>query len=128
MSDLTHNIAKRLKEARKQRGLRSAELGKLLGLSASQVSKIENSQQKLPVELLPTWCESVGINLAVVFGEEYAHHFLSVPFPPHIAQLYVQLPSNWQEHLQQMVASLHRLYQKHKKAMIKFAKLKSSLR
>ncbi|WP_346839832.1 helix-turn-helix transcriptional regulator [Microbulbifer sp. SAOS-129_SWC] len=115
MSELAQSMAGKLKRARERRGLSGAELGRKVGLNASQVSKIENGRQRLPVELLPTWCEAVGISLADVFGAEHAHHFAPIPYSPYIARLYAELPATWQTHCQRAVESLHRLYRQEKK-------------
>ncbi|WP_444905020.1 helix-turn-helix domain-containing protein [Microbulbifer sp. CnH-101-E] len=76
-------LGERLRNARKQEGKTIAQLG----LAPSQVSKMETGKQKIPAELLPAWCEAVGITLAEVYGAENLHHFAQIPFPPLIARL-----------------------------------------
>lgn len=114
MSELAQEMATRLREARERRELSGSEVGRLVGLSASQVSKIETGQQRLPVELLPTWCEAVGISIADAFGQQHGHHFARIPYSPHIARLYAELPAIWQTHCQRVVESVHRSYRQQK--------------
>ncbi|MCO1337151.1 helix-turn-helix domain-containing protein, partial [Microbulbifer sp. OS29] len=47
--------------------MKVAQLAIQLGLALSQISKMETGVQKVSAELLPAWCEAVGITLAVVF-------------------------------------------------------------
>ncbi|WP_444903837.1 helix-turn-helix domain-containing protein [Microbulbifer sp. CnH-101-E] len=92
-------LGKRLRNARKLKGMTIAQLAKQLGLAPSQVSKMETGKQKIAAELLPAWCEAVGITLAEAYGAENLHHFAQIPFPPLIAKLYSQLPKDWQLHV-----------------------------
>ncbi|WP_043316556.1 helix-turn-helix domain-containing protein [Microbulbifer sp. HZ11] len=108
-------IGQRLRAARRRQGLSATEAGKRVGnLSRSQISKMESGVQRIPSDLLPRWCEAVGISLAEAYGKEHAHHFARVPFAPHIAKLYAQLPTDWQLHVQRSIEGLHKLYAKTK--------------
>ncbi|MFI2810132.1 helix-turn-helix domain-containing protein [Microbulbifer sp. JSM ZJ756] len=112
---LAGEIAERLRRARTARELSGAEVGRRLGgLTPSQISKMETGKQTIPCELLPAWCEVVGTTLAEVYGAEQRHHFAQVPFSPHVARLYSQLPTQWQLHIQRAVQSLFQLYKKDK--------------
>jgi len=110
---MREQIGHRLRAARESHGLTGGEVGRHLGMSPSQISKMESGHQRIPAELLPRWCEAVGITLADAYGRQQAHHFSQVPFSPRISRLYAQLPNHWQLHVQRAVESLHRLYEKH---------------
>ncbi|WP_445360367.1 helix-turn-helix transcriptional regulator [Microbulbifer sp. EKSA005] len=100
--------------ARKRERITIAQLAKQLGLVSSQISKMETGVQRIPADLLPVWCEAVGITLAEVYGVENLHHFAQVPFPPLIARLYAQLPKEWQLHVQRTVQSIYQLWKREK--------------
>ncbi|WP_226644420.1 helix-turn-helix domain-containing protein [Microbulbifer variabilis] len=103
-------LGKRLRNARKLKGKTIAQLANQLGLTPSQISKMETGSQKLPAELLPAWCEAVGITLAEVYGAENLHHFAQIPFPPLIAQLYSKLPQEFRRHIHRMIESTYQLW------------------
>lgn len=109
----TRDIGERLRRAREESGLNGRDTGRQLGLNSSQISKMENGRQRIPADLLPQWCEVVGITLAEAYGRSQVHHFSLVPFSPRIAKLYSELPDQWQLHAQRAIESLHRLYEKH---------------
>lgn len=115
VSSKTGELGARLRAARVAGGMSGKEAGQQLGLTASQISKMESGQQKIPADLLPPWCDAVGITLAEVYGRSQAHHFSMVPFSPRIAKLYAELPDQWQLHAQRAIESLHRLYEKQQK-------------
>ena len=110
----TGEIGARLKAARLASRMTGEEAGRQLGLKPSQISKMENGQQRIPADLLPQWCDVVGITLAEAYGRAQAHHFSLIPFSPRIARLYAELPDQWQLHAQRAIESLHRLYEKDK--------------
>lgn len=105
-------VGARLKAARESGDITGSEVGRRLNLKPSQISKMENGRQKIPADLLPAWCETVGITIAEAYGREQAHHFSLVPFSPRIAKLYAELPDQWQLHAQRAIESLYRLYEK----------------
>ena len=51
----------RIREYRRKNGLTAAELGELIGLSQSTISKIENEQTSPKVEWLEKMAERVGL-------------------------------------------------------------------
>ncbi|USD22165.1 helix-turn-helix domain-containing protein [Microbulbifer variabilis] len=87
-----------------------AQLAKQLGLAPSQVSKMETGKQKIAAELLPAWCEAVGITLAEVYGAENLHHFAQIPFPPLVARLYAKLPQEFRRHIHRVIESSYQLW------------------
>ncbi|MCO1336518.1 helix-turn-helix domain-containing protein [Microbulbifer sp. OS29] len=87
-----------------------AQLAKQLGLVSSQISKMETGSQKVPAELLPAWCEAVGITLAEVYGVENLHHFSQIPFPPLVARLYAKLPQEFRRHIHRVIESSYQLW------------------
>jgi transcriptional regulator with XRE-family HTH domain len=103
-------LGKRLRNARKLKGMTIAQLANQLGLAPSQISKMETGKQKIAAELLPAWCEAVGITLAEVYGAENLHHFEQVPFPPLIARLYAQLPQEFRRHIHRVIESSYQLW------------------
>ncbi|WP_286037000.1 helix-turn-helix domain-containing protein [Microbulbifer variabilis] len=103
-------LGKRLRNARKLKGMTIAQLAKQLGLAPSQVSKMETGKQKIAAELLPAWCEAVGITLAEVYGAENLHHFAQIPFPPLVARLYAKLPQEFRRHIHRVIESSYQLW------------------
>ncbi|WP_020412918.1 helix-turn-helix domain-containing protein [Microbulbifer variabilis] len=102
-------LGKRLREARKRERMTGAQLSQRLGLAPSQISRMETGAQRIPAELLPVWCEAVGITLAEVYGVELRHHFAQIPFPPLLARLYVQLPLEFRRHIHRAIESSYQL-------------------
>ncbi|WP_445364562.1 helix-turn-helix domain-containing protein [Microbulbifer sp. ANSA003] len=86
-----------------------AQLARQLRLVSSQISKMEMGIQRIPADLLPVWCEAIGITLAEVYGVENLHHFAQIPFPPFIAQLHSQLPENFRKHIHRVIESGYQL-------------------
>ncbi|AQQ69438.1 transcriptional regulator [Microbulbifer agarilyticus] len=105
----------RLRAARDTAGISGKQVGMQIGMSPSQISKMESGDQKIPADLLPAWCEAVGISLAQAYGKGQSHHFAQLPFTPRIAKLYAELPEQWKLHAQRMIANLHQLYSLEKK-------------
>ncbi|WP_444909665.1 helix-turn-helix domain-containing protein [Microbulbifer sp. TRSA005] len=103
-------LGEHLRNARKLKGKTIAQLANQLGLTPSQVSKMETGKQKIAAELLPVWCEAVGITLAEVYGAENRHHFAQAPFPPLIARLYAQLPQEFRRHIHRVIESSYQLW------------------
>ncbi|WP_444934979.1 helix-turn-helix domain-containing protein [Microbulbifer sp. JTAC008] len=108
------SLGDRLRNARKRERMTVAQLAKQLGLVSSQISKMETGVQRIPADLLPVWCEAVGITLAKVYGVENLHHFAQIPFPPFIARLYSQLTKEWQLHIQRTIESTFQALKKAK--------------
>ncbi|BBM00427.1 helix-turn-helix domain-containing protein [Microbulbifer sp. GL-2] len=105
-------LGKRLREARKRERMTGAQLSQKLGLTPSQISKMETGAQRIPAELLPIWCEAVGITLADVYGVELRHHFAQIPFPPLIARFYTQLPPTFQLLIHRTIENAYQLWKK----------------
>ncbi|WP_444942759.1 helix-turn-helix domain-containing protein [Microbulbifer sp. ZKSA006] len=105
-------LGSRLRNAQKRNRMTIAQLATQLGLVSSQISKMETGNQKIVAELLPAWCEAIGITLAEVYGAENQHHFAQIPFPPLSAHLYTQLPKEWQLHIQRAIESTYRAQKK----------------
>ncbi|WP_444908052.1 XRE family transcriptional regulator [Microbulbifer sp. SSSA008] len=82
-----------------------AQPARQLGLASSQISKMETGVQRVPADLLPVWCEAVGITLVEIYGVENLHYFAQIPFPPFTARLYSQLPENFRKHIHSVIES-----------------------
>ncbi|WP_445363189.1 helix-turn-helix domain-containing protein [Microbulbifer sp. ANSA003] len=106
------SLGDRLRNARKRERMTVAQLARQLGLAPSQVSKMETGAQRIPANLLPAWCEAVGITLAEVYGVENLHHFAQIPFPPLIARLYAQLPKEFRLHVHRAIENAYQLWKK----------------
>ncbi|WNZ57020.1 helix-turn-helix transcriptional regulator [Microbulbifer sp. MKSA007] len=104
------SLGDRLRNARKRERMTVAQLARQLGLVSSQISKMETGVQRIPADLLPAWCEAVGVTLAEVYGVENLHHFTQIPFPPFIARLYSQLPESFRKHIHRVVESSYQLW------------------
>lgn len=64
-------LARALKGARKGNKLSQAKVGKLLGKSASEVSRLETGERGLPFELVQPWAEAVGLRAEIVLFREH---------------------------------------------------------
>ncbi|WP_214110118.1 helix-turn-helix domain-containing protein [Acrocarpospora catenulata] len=62
------SVGARIAALRAVRGITGAELGQALGLTKSQVSKIENGTRKLDVSEVALVAEALGVTLAEVLG------------------------------------------------------------
>ena len=67
MNEISIQIAKRLHELRKARGLTLDHLASLSGLTKSYLSKIENGRKVPPLGSLTRICHALGTELAVLF-------------------------------------------------------------
>lgn len=65
-----------IKEARKERNLTQEELGKLVGVQKSQISKIENSMKNARLETILKVFEALGAKVS--FNVELNHQKLAV--------------------------------------------------
>jgi transcriptional regulator with XRE-family HTH domain len=63
------DIARKLKELRLRRGLSQGEVGLAIGLSASQVSRIESGKRGLSIEQLGPWSEALGVRAELILWE-----------------------------------------------------------
>ncbi|WP_445360514.1 helix-turn-helix transcriptional regulator [Microbulbifer sp. EKSA005] len=106
------SLGDRLRNARKRERMTVAQLARQLGLVSSQISKMETGVQRIPADLLPVWCEAVGITLAEVYGVENLHHFAQIPFPPFLARLYSQLPEEFRRHIHRVIESSYQLWKR----------------
>jgi transcriptional regulator with XRE-family HTH domain len=62
----------RLKEVRKGRGMNQTQLGHLVGMSAEQISRMENGKQGISTEFLEDLCPKLGISVAEFYGASAA--------------------------------------------------------
>jgi HTH-type transcriptional regulator, repressor for puuD len=76
------DFANRLKELRTEVGLSTTELGKLIGMSQSAISKLENGQRRIDLETLESICNALNKTFADFFNFE-SHDQL----PPDLLQL-----------------------------------------
>jgi HTH-type transcriptional regulator, repressor for puuD len=64
------NYASKLREIRESFGLSTYQLGKLIGASQSTISKLENGQRRIDVEIVEKICDSLGLSLLDFFDSE----------------------------------------------------------
>lgn len=67
MNEIGNQLAKRLNELRKARGLTLEQLASLSGLTKSYLSKIENGKKVPPLGSLTRICHALGTELAALF-------------------------------------------------------------
>lgn len=65
-----------LRSARREAGISQAELGERIGLSASEVCRIETRQRRMPLRYLDPWARAlrVAIHVKVSEGREPGVH------------------------------------------------------
>ena len=68
----------KLKNARKQKGLSQAELGKLLGVQAQTVGRWENGKSKPNLEKINKLCEILDITLHYFINGEHVDYQLNL--------------------------------------------------
>ncbi|WP_018085684.1 helix-turn-helix domain-containing protein [Desulfurispora thermophila] len=74
------NYGERIRSLRKEKKLSAEKLGKLIGLSQSMISKLENDERKLDVQVLEAICQALGITMMDFFN-------IDNPLPPDIRRL-----------------------------------------
>lgn len=77
----TKDLVSILKEHRRRHDLRQSDVGDKIGLSASEVSRIENGRRRFPLHLVDQWAEALGlrIDVAVSVDEQAGVHVRSAP-------------------------------------------------
>ncbi|TNE91381.1 MAG: XRE family transcriptional regulator [Deltaproteobacteria bacterium] len=75
----TQDLVSVLKDYRRRNDLRQSDVGERIGLSASEVSRIENGRRRFPLHLIDGWAEALGlrIEVAVLEGEDAGVHVSS---------------------------------------------------
>ena len=68
----------KLKNARKQKGLSQAELGKLLGVQAQTVGRWETGKSKPNLETINKLCEALDVPLRYFINEERVDYQLTL--------------------------------------------------
>lgn len=61
----TNDLISVFKNRRKRLDMRQSEVGERIGLSASEVSRIENGRRRFPLHLLDDWASALGLRLDV---------------------------------------------------------------
>ncbi|MCO4744536.1 MAG: helix-turn-helix transcriptional regulator [Proteobacteria bacterium] len=61
----TKDLVSVLKEYRRRHDLRQADVGERIGLSASEVSRIENGRRRFPLHLVDGWAAALGLRIDV---------------------------------------------------------------
>lgn len=61
----TKHLVSILKEYRQRNDLRQSDVGERIGLSASEVSRIENGRRRFPLHLVDEWVAALGLRLDV---------------------------------------------------------------
>lgn len=62
-------VGKRIKEIRKNRGMRQRELGKATGVKFQQIQKYEDALNRVSASRLYMICETLGVTIAELFPE-----------------------------------------------------------
>lgn len=63
------DIARKLRDLRLRKGLSQTAVGEALGLSASQVSRIESGKRGLAIEQLGPWARVLGVRAELLIWE-----------------------------------------------------------
>ena len=63
------NIASRLRSLRRAKRINQSRIASSLGLSVSEISRIERGRRRLRVDQLRTWAQSLGYRVELVFWE-----------------------------------------------------------
>jgi len=63
-----HSIGERIRELRKEKRLRQAEVGEILGISGSAYSLYEQDRRSLKAEMLITLCDYYDVSSDYVLG------------------------------------------------------------
>ena len=61
----TNDLISVLRERRRRLDMRQAEVGAQIGLSASEVSRIENGRRRFPLHLVDDWANALGLRIDV---------------------------------------------------------------
>lgn len=105
---LRTEIGKRLRKARKGRGISARDLAAALDIRASALGQMELGRQAIPAELLSDWCRALDICL------QFSTHGLEgipVSLPPHHAHLFSALTSEYRQVVLDTLESVARLAQ-----------------
>ncbi len=71
MTEIDQDLAARLREARAASGLSQGRIAKLVGVTAAQVSRIENGKRGVSTGVMYQWFKACGFDVeAVEIGEE----------------------------------------------------------
>ena len=65
MSEITEQVGKMIREARKAKGLTQQELGDTLGVNKATINKYEGGKQNLTIETLHRLMEAMGEELII---------------------------------------------------------------
>lgn len=71
-------FSKKLKSARKRKGLSQAALGKLLGVKAQTIGRWETGKSEPNVETLNKLCEILDVTLHYLISEEHIDYQLTL--------------------------------------------------
>jgi transcriptional regulator with XRE-family HTH domain len=61
----TNDLISVLRERRRLLDMRQSEVGARIGLSASEVSRIENGRRRFPLHLVDDWADALGLRIDV---------------------------------------------------------------
>ena len=99
------DIAERLRRLRRAKRIRQSHIADMLGLSVSEISRIERGRRRLRVDQVATWARSLGYRIEMVFWEPEA-------------QLTADLDENLRHVLREVAASLPHMPQPARDALV----------
>lgn len=94
------NIAERIVELRKQKGLTTNKLANLAGISQSHLREIELGLRNPTVETLSYFCEALGVSLEEFFCESECE------ISPFLMSALKKLTTEQQERLAEFIKSI----------------------
>lgn len=94
------NVAERIVELRKQKGLTTNKLANLAGISQSHLREIELGLRNPTVETLSYFCEALGVSLEEFFCENESE------ISPFLMSALKRLTTEQQERLAEFIKSM----------------------
>ena len=68
--DFNKELGQRIAHSRKERGMTQQQLAEVLGLKQYAIASYETGRYRIPVTLLPSMAEALGVEVAALFGAE----------------------------------------------------------
>lgn len=61
----SEELGQLFRDQRKRWGIRQAQVADVLGLSVSQVSRLESGERRIPIERMGPWAKALGLTLVI---------------------------------------------------------------
>lgn len=68
MSEITEQVGKLIREARKAKGLTQKEMGNKMGITEGAYNRYESGKQNLTVDTIGKICNAMGVDFKVLIG------------------------------------------------------------